>query len=147
MAGALAIIAFMPAWATGHDLPRTQVAVEDRILSVPVPEGFGTGPIRRGLLLRPLVAQRAAYDMTLTIQPIATPAAGLPQVRRADGIVSRYRLDRGDGGSGGEEVTLTAERPCDAAVLRLVLRTRAEAPSDAILEPAWAVLLGTDCRR
>ena len=66
--------------------------------------------------------------------------------RQDAGNLVRYQLDREEGGSGGAEMTLTTERPCKGMLLHLVLRTKAEFPSDALLEPAWAELRGATCR-
>lgn len=145
LAAALAVPAILPR-AGASQATRTEAVVGDRVLSVPVPEGFGAGSSPRGLLLRPLAERRASYDVTVAIKPAAAPPAELPRLRRDAGTLVRYRLDREEGGSGGAEVTLTAERPCEGVLLRLVLRTQAELPSDALLEPAWAVLRGATCR-
>ncbi|MDU7519926.1 MAG: Tsi3 family protein [Roseomonas mucosa] len=141
------LLATLPARAGAGAPSRAEEIVGDRVLSVPVPEGLGAVPAPRGLLLRPPEDRRSPYDVTVTIEPAAAPPAALPRLRRDGGTLARYRLDREEGGSGGAEVTLTAERPCDGAALRLVLRAQAEIPSTAMLEPAWAVLRGAECRR
>jgi len=144
---AAAVLAVLPARVGAGDPPRAEAVVGDRVLSVPVPEGLGAGPVPRGLLLSLREARRSPYDVTVTIEPAASPPAALPRARRDGGALVRYRLDQEEGGSGGAEVTLTAERPCDGVPLRLVLRTQAEIPSKAMLHPAWAVLRGAECRR
>ena len=78
----------------------TVAVVGDRVLSVPVPEGFDAGSSPRGLLLRPLSVLRASYDVTVTIEPAAALPAELPHLRRDAGTLVRYQLDREEGGSG-----------------------------------------------
>ncbi len=146
---AFALVAFIllaRGYMPGPTPGLTIAVVGDRVLSVPVPEGFDAGSSPRGLLLRPLAVLRASYDVTVTIKPAAALPAELPHLRRDAGTLVRYRLDREKGGSGGAEVTLRAQRPCNGVPLRLVLRTQAEIPSEELLEPAWAVLRGATCR-
>ena len=145
LAAALSVPALLPQ-AGAVQATSAEAVVGNRVLSISMPEGFGTDAAPRGLLLRPLVVQRAPYDVTVEIEPTAATPTELPRLRRDAGTLVRYRLDREEGGSGGAEVTLTAERTCNGAMLRLVLRTQAEIPSQAMLEPAWAVLRGATCR-
>lgn len=147
LAAAAAVLALLPPWAGAGDPSRAEAAVEEHVLSVPVPEGLAGRPVPRGLLLRPREARRSPFDVTVTIEPAAASPLALLRRRRDGGALLRYRLDREEDGSGGTEVTLTAERPCDGATLRLVLLTQAEIPTDAMLEPAWAMLRGATCRR
>ena len=144
---AAAVLAALPARAGAGDPSRAEAVVGGRILSVPVPGGLGAAPVPRGLLLSLREARRSPYNVMVTIEPAAAPPDALPRRRRDGGTLLRYRLDQEEGGSGGAEVTLTAERPCDGAALRLVLRTQAEIPSASLLDPAWAVLRGAACHR
>lgn len=116
-------------------------------LTIDVPDGLEASQIPDGLILRPpnAAARRQVYEIAITL----LTADGKGESKPLDGVrgggadAIRYRVDRFDGGSGGEEVTLIATRACGGATARMRFNTQGEDGVD--LEPAFAVLESARC--
>lgn len=116
------------------------------IVTLALPDGLVATPRPAGLAIRRVDAddRRDIYEMMLTPARGASPVA-LDRVRGAGGEAIRYGLTRGEGGSGGEEATLIAERRCGAATLRLRLDMQAGEDGTVDPEPALAILASARC--
>lgn len=122
-----------------------QARVGDTTVSVDVPDGLEATAVADGLAIRPRDAdsRRTVSDMRVTLGAGVPAGPALNRTRGTGADAIRYHVAREGGGSGGEEVTLHAERACGARVVRLRFDTQAE--GDADLEPAFAVLASARC--
>ncbi|MEH3145828.1 MAG: Tsi3 family protein [Methylobacterium frigidaeris] len=120
--------------------------VAGTVLSVAVPSGRRAVAIPAGLVLglEKAGARRRIDAMTLEL---GRDAAGVSfdQVRGTGAAAIRYGVVRSPGGSGGDEVTLVAERRCADAIVTLHFATQVEEPEAPDLEAAFAVLAGARC--
>ncbi|MBS7813090.1 Tsi3 family protein [Roseococcus pinisoli] len=127
--------------------PSVELRVGDQLLTALVPQGWLGVPTPQGLLFRREgPARRTVESLSLTYGANAEPAGAFPARRSLGERMVRYRLDREEGGSGGDEFDLAAWLPCGTGHLLLRFSTQAESPADPALEVAWALLAGAACR-
>jgi len=109
--------------------------------------GFDVRQNANGVHVRPEGWQdlRAPFEMTVSLSPSGEVLPGLDrQVRIGDDLV-RYAVSREDGGSGGDAVTMRAERPSKVGMLSLEWHGQEEAGIEPDFSEAWAVLGALEC--
>lgn len=109
--------------------------------------GFDVRQTPNGLHVRPEGWKdlRAPFEMTVSLSPSGEVLPGLDrQVRIGDDLV-RYAVSREDGGSGGDAVTMRAERPSKVGMLSLEWHGQEEASIEPDFAQAWAVLGAVEC--
>jgi hypothetical protein len=143
LASAAALVA---CGAAGGTMREVETRVDGRRLAIGVPDGLEAKPAPRGFALAPPDAarRRNLWAMAVELDPDVPPPAPLVETRSVGGDTARYAVTRAEGGSGGEEVTLVAERPCGGRTLRVRLDVQEEL-GEPDLEPAWAVLASARC--
>lgn len=122
--------------------------VDGALLTVSVPQELEATPAPRGLLLQRhgAQAQRRIYRIAITLVGVtAGTEFPLTQQRGEGDRAVRYGLDRFDGGSGGEEVTMIAQRPCGRGFIRLRFDAQAQEGGEIDLEPVFAILDEARC--
>lgn len=149
MAG-LGLLALMPTacMADGGVMIDAAATVDGIRLTVSVPYGLEASPALRGLLLqrRGAQSQRRIYQIAITVvDGAADTPFPLDRSRGEGDRAVRYGLDRFDGGSGGEEITLIAQRPCGRGIVRLRFDAQAEEGGGVNLNPAFAILSAARC--
>ena len=109
--------------------------------------GYETERTASGFRIRPLGwrTQREVREMTVSLHPPGEATPGLGQRRRVGADIVRYALARESGGSGGDEVTLRAERAMATGILRFEWRGQAEDGGEPDLTEAWDVMASVDC--
>lgn len=153
MAGRLVIqlgaacLALAACQSPGEAMRTTDARIGDHMLTVGIPEGFDAIAQPDGIRLQPQDAatRRAVYTIAITLDGTPSPTP-LTERRTVGDAEVRYATSRAPGGSGGDEFTLLAERPCDGATVRLRLDTQADEGADPDLEPVWTVLAAARCR-
>ncbi len=116
------------------------------VVTVAIPDGLEAGGIPGGVKIRRAGVEqtRRLYELTLTAAGGASPI----RLDRAHGTGTdaiRYGLTQEDGGSGGDAVTLIAERRCGMLPLRLRLDTQVEENGTVDPAPLLAMLAGARC--
>lgn len=126
--------------------------VDGTVLTISVPDGAQASPIPGGLMIASpdAATRRRANEMTVTLGGGAgSQGSGvmppLDGTRGSGAGAIRYRVTRGDGGSGGQEVTLMAQRPCGTKVVHLRFDAQGEEAAEIDLEPAFALLESARC--
>lgn len=127
-----------------------RATVDGITMTLSIPDDLEARPARDGLSIRRRGAEgaRRIYEMTVTLHGSSGPPSermALDQMRGQGADAIRYGLQRDDGGSGGEEVTLIATRACAGRTVRLRFDAQAEEGGDVDLEPAFAVLESARC--
>ncbi|WP_019998826.1 Tsi3 family protein [Aureimonas ureilytica] len=111
-------------------------------------EGFDVRQTVGGLFVRPEGWQdlRAPFEMTVSLGPGGEASPGLDRQVHIGADLVRYAVSRESGGSGGDAVTMHAERPLKSGVLNLEWHGQEEAGVEPDLAQAWAVLGAVECR-
>jgi hypothetical protein len=109
--------------------------------------GFDVRQTATGLLVRPEGWQdlRRPWEMTVSLRPGGAVSPGLDREVRVGGDLVRYAVSHEGGGSGGEAVTMRAERPSKRGVLALEWNGEAEAGIEPDFAEAWALLGAVEC--
>lgn len=120
--------------------------IDHVVVTIDIPDGLESGGIPGGLAIRRVGAEqtRRLYEMTLTAAGQASPIP-LDRTHGTGADAIRYGLTQEAGGSGGDEVTLIAERRCGTLPLRLRLDTQAEEGGTFDPTPVLAMLAGARC--
>ena len=121
-----------------------QADIGGATVSLPIPDGLVATLMPGGLSIRRMAEGRQIHDMTLTPATGASPVQ-LVQTHGTGAEAIHYGMARSGGGSGGEDVTMIAERRCGAVTLRLRLATQADEDGPADIDQALAMLADTGC--
>jgi len=120
--------------------------IGDVVVTVAIPDGLEAGGIPGGLTIRrPRAEQtRRPSELTLTAAGGVSPIP-LDRAHGTGAAAIRYGLKREAGGSGGDAVTLIAERRCGMLPLRLRLDTQVEENGTVDPAPVLAMLASARC--
>ena len=130
--------------ASEANMHSVQADLDGTTISLALPEGLVATPVAGGLSIRRTAEGRRIHEMTVRTATGASPVP-LDRTSGSGPEAIRYGMARSEGGSGGEAVTLIAERRCGAATLRLQLDTQADEDGTADTDPALAILAGARC--
>lgn len=144
----LMILALLLAACNGAEgkMRSADAIIDNMVMTVEIPDGLEAGDIPGGLAIRRAGAEqtRRPYEMTLTAADGASPIP-LDRTHGTGADAIRYGLAQEAGGSGGDEVTLIAERRCGTLSLRLRLDTQAEEGGTVDPAPLLTMLAGARC--
>ncbi|MBB4000207.1 Tsi3 family protein [Aureimonas pseudogalii] len=109
--------------------------------------GFDVRQTENRLLVRPEGWRdlRQPWEMTVSLRPGVEASPGLDRQVRVGGDLVRYAVSREGGGSGGDAITMRAERPSTSGVLALEWHGEAEAGIEPDFVEAWALLGAVEC--
>lgn len=109
--------------------------------------GFDVERRTDGVRLRPLGWQHARKVTEMDFRFLLADEASdtLSSQRRVGADMVHYDLVRESGGSGGDEITLRAERSMGMRVLRLEWRDQSEGGAEPDLQQAFALMASAEC--
>lgn len=88
---------------------------------------------------------RNPFQIEIALRPGPPPEGNWPKTRDMEAATAHYRIEVAEGGSGGEDYTLTAWIPCLAGYIIVRQTQQAEMPKKPDLSPAWTVLDAAHC--
>lgn len=124
-----------------------QASFGDVVMTLDVTDDLVATPIAGGglrLVRRDAGQSRRIYEITLLAAVGASPVP-LDQARGTGEAAVRYGVDHFDGGSGGPEVTLIAERRCQDLPVRLRLNLQAEEGTTPDVDAVLDMLANARC--
>lgn len=145
IAAALILVALPGACtASEANMHKVQADLGGTTVLIDIADDLVATPLPGGLSIRRRAEDRRIHEMRLTPATGATPFP-LDRTSGTGADAVRYGVMRGEGGSGGEAVTLIAERHCGAATIRLRLDAQADEDGTADTDPALAIIAGARC--
>ncbi|WP_019998636.1 Tsi3 family protein [Aureimonas ureilytica] len=109
--------------------------------------GFDVRQTADGLLVRPEGWQdlRRPFEMTVSLRPGSEASPWLDRQVRVGADLVRYAVSREGGGSGGDAVTMRAERASKAGMLAFEWSGHADAGTEPDWTQAWTLLGAVEC--
>jgi hypothetical protein len=112
-------------------------------LTITIPErGYDVSKTAAGFQLVVSGSRRTRSPSAIEIElhEGGSPVGSFPLTRSLERGKASYRIDVSEGGSGGEERTLTAWVAAGAGYVLLRQTIQAESPGDSAFDPAWTLL-------
>ncbi|WP_062213105.1 Tsi3 family protein [Aureimonas sp. AU12] len=109
--------------------------------------GFDVRQTADGLLVRPEGWHdlRRPFEMTVSLRPGGEASPGLDRQVRVGADLVRYAVSREGGGSGGDAVTMRAERASKGGMLAFEWHGQADAGTEPDWTLAWTLLGAVEC--
>lgn len=87
--------------------------------------------------------RRVKIEASVALRAEAEPPGSWPREREIKGRRIHYRIDRGEGGSGGTQTDFHAWEPCANGHLEYAQGDIVEEPGEPDFSLAWHVIVGT----
>lgn len=115
------------------------IQLPDSLAAIQTPDGFRIQPAQTAELRSPI-------EMIVSLHQGSAPAGDWPDKRTLAGKLVRFRLDKSEGGSGGEMFTLTAWEAYSGGYILFRYSEQSEAVGTPDLAPAWNLMMGVGTR-
>ena len=88
--------------------------------------------------------RRVAIEARVALRAGAAPAGAWPSEREVGGRRIQYRVDRAEGGSGGEQIDFRGWEACTGGHLEYAQGDLVEEPAEPDFSLVWSVIAGTE---